>query len=204
MPPHSRKAGQSTEVNSLKRKQNDDSQSKANTSKRKRNKKCWISPPETPPNPPKHPPANHHHFHPFRATLSPCQILILTWKIILATHQLHHSGLPSVPSWPSKLKWKILAGKFVEMSDLLTRTNIKSSQEEFHMQPGKNNYSKFVKNQNVRNLPFFLIYGQKPLTYSFLSISNEQQPETSFSEKPNIPWHTKKSFLIKTTTTIFV
>ena len=42
------------------------------------------------------------------------------------------------------------------MSDLLTRTNLKSSQEEFHMWPGKNNYSKFVKNQYVKNLPFFL------------------------------------------------
>ena len=148
-----------SEVNSLKRNRNDDSQSEArltHTSKRKRNNKSVESAPRS---------TTKSHQTPSRES-SPSPSLqsnpiSMSDSDSDMEDDFDYSPTASFGSTigsvvTSKLKSKILAGKFVEMSDLLTRTNLKSSQEEYHMRPGKNNYSKFVKNQNVRNLPFSL------------------------------------------------
>ena len=148
-----------SEVNSLKRNRNDDSQSEArltHTSKRKRNNKSVESAPRS---------TTKSHQTPSRES-SPSPSLqsnpiSMSDSDSDMEDDFGYSPTASFGSTigsvvTSKLKSKILAGKFVEMSDLLTRTNLKSSQEEYDMRPGKNNYSKFVKNQNVRNLPFSL------------------------------------------------
>ena len=59
---------------------------------------------------------------------------------------------------PHKIRNEILAGKYVEFSDLLPQSNLHQQQEEEYAMKsfGKNKTATYTRNQNKRNLPFFL------------------------------------------------